>query len=1290
MRTAWPTATVVALTWLFGQVPTAHALDPSRAVHHYAQRDLGTREGLPQGSVESLAQTPDGYLWLGTQEGLARFDGVRVRVYDRRTTPELRHNRVFALAVDPAGTLWIGSEGGGLARMRDGTFTAIAGLTTESIDSIACAGDGSVWATSQRRLVRVVDDTARLATAADGWTGEARALTIAPDGTLWLASADLRVAHRTPDGFRELAPPQADERARSLLVAQGGAVWLGTSHGLWRHDGAWSRVLTDEEIVELRTDRDGNLWAATATAGVLRRTQAGTWQRHDHTTGLGNDFIHDLLEDREGDLWIGTQDAGAQRLADPPFVTFSQRDGLPRDIVWPVLSSKTGEADALWFGTNAGGLVHHHAGIFKTRTRADGLRDDSVQALHEDPDGTLWIGTRDGTLHKLSNDTITVRLEPEDLGRAAISAISRDHDGALWLGQRGRGLSRLADDQLTRFTPADGFHGDSVFSIHPDRRGRLWVASAGQGLHVREHGGFRRYTTADGLAHDIVNVIHEDLASDDTLWIGTYGGGLSRWQSGRLTAISSRHGLFDDAVFQILDDTAGNLWISCNRGVYRVAKSELHAVADGRADRLTVTPFAEADGMRSRECNGANMPAGARTRDGRLWFPTVAGLAMIDPARVAPPAAPPPPRIETILLDGARTDAGPSLTLAPGSERLEIAYTAPGLRDPDRLRFRYMLAGFDRDWVDAGPDRVAHYTRLPPGSYEFKVAASAGGPWTEVTTPYAISQSPHLWETTWFRVGMALLGLAAIAGLMRLRLVQIRRRNRTLERLVAEKTETLRQAQERITDLIASSAEAGRDLTTWTTNHAIDLAAAIEAEALDVWRLSGDAFTPLSSGTGPPPPRSAVTGPGLHTIADHTIAGVVAPGGAVCGALVVRGKRRAWQDSERRLLVGFAHQLGGAIELERLTAELAEAQARRLRDRALLGGHALGVCPACGRCSADPTLPCAVDGHKLDVETLPPVIDERYRLTRRIGRGGMGQVFAADDLRLTREVALKVVATEHFSDPQTRARFDHEARIVAQIQHPGVVTVHDSGELSTGAGYLVMEILRGADLGRVLATFGRGRPDQIATLVRQGAAALAAAHARGIVHRDIKPGNIFLGADDRGLTVRLLDFGLAKSLQSDNALTRTGTLLGTPLYMSPEQVQSRGVGPRSDLYAFAAVCHEALVGERLVRASEFTAICLEVLQTEPPPPSQFLPDLDPRVDAAFAAALKKNPNDRPADLEAWAHDLADALLATRTDILGWPARLLTSDASGDAAAPTQSLAPHHAMEPTLERTGGFQ
>lgn len=1279
----------------------AAALDPSRAVHHYTRRDLGTREGLPQGSVEAIAQTPDGYLWLGTQEGLARHDGIRVQVFDRRDTPALAHNRVMALAVGDDGVLWIGTEEG-LTRMHRGRFTKLPGADREPIHVLVRASDGGAWALSRRTLLRVDEAGARPVGPDEGAPADARALALAPDGTPWVAGIDGRLYRGGATGFVAMpGPPPDDERPRSLLFTRDGVVWMGMTRGLLRgDDGAWTRELADEEdVLSLLEDRDGNLWAATQARGVLRRGDDGRWERHDRSAGLGNDFVHTLFEDREGGVWIGTQDGGAQRLSDPPFVTFTRRDGLPSDTVWPVLAGRGGE---VWFGTNDGGLVRLQDGEVTTFTTADGLRSDSVQSLHEDPDGALWIGTRDGTLHVRRDDAITVHADADRIGRTPIAAIARDRAGDLWLGTRGRGALRLADGVITRLGEPEGLTCGSVFTIHDDRKDRLWVGCSGEGLFMRPRGGaLRRITSADGLAGDIVNVIREDLDAEDTLWIGTYGGGVGRWRDGRLATISTAHGLFDDAVFQILDDRAGNLWISCNRGVYRVAKADLHAVADGQAARVTVTALDETDGMRSRECNGANMPAGARTADGRLWFPTVAGLAMLDPARVVTPPAPPAPLVESVLRDGARTLVDATVSLDPGVERLELAYTSAALDMPGRLRFRYMLAGYDREWVDAGAARVAHYTHLPPGDYAFRVAASAGGAWSELAAPLTVTQRPFFHETGLFRALLVVGAALLVLGLVRLRLLQARRREQQLERLVAEKTETLRRAQERITDLLASGADAARDPSRWATAHAAQLTAALSARAIDVWRLSGDVLVALSECTGEPPAVAAALAArdGPRAFDGVDVAAVLAPGGAVCGAVVIHDKAAPWLDSERRLIVSFAYQLGGAIELARLQTELAEAQARRLRDRAAMtsADDRLGVCPRCGACFTDITAPCPHDGAELDVAAAPAEIDGRYRLTRRIGGGGMGQVYAAEDRRLAREVAVKIIGTEHFSDPRARQRFDHEARIVAQIQHPGVVALYDSGELTNGSGYLVMELLRGADLARVLATHGRGRTAQVAALVRQGAAALAAAHARGIVHRDIKPGNIFLARGGPALDLRLLDFGLAKSLHSAEQLTRTGTLMGTPSYMSPEQIRGDEISPASDLYAFAVVCFEALVGRRVVEATEFTAICLEIAQAQAPAPSTLRPGLSARVDACFAAALAKHPALRPPSIVAWAEELAAALddsSADDDDDDGWPTQV-QGDGPGGLAPQDAATAPaaipstvEHRLPDTIESLPG--
>jgi serine/threonine protein kinase len=317
----------------------------------------------------------------------------------------------------------------------------------------------------------------------------------------------------------------------------------------------------------------------------------------------------------------------------------------------------------------------------------------------------------------------------------------------------------------------------------------------------------------------------------------------------------------------------------------------------------------------------------------------------------------------------------------------------------------------------------------------------------------------------------------------------------------------------------------------------------------------------------------------------------------------------------------------------------------------------LRVCPSCWRCYDQRAEKCEADGASLQpLEALPFRIAGRYRMVRFVGEGGMGTVYRAHDERLAREVAVKVLRGEHFNNPTLRARFEHEARAVARIDHPGVIAVYDSGENEDGSLYIVMEWLSGVDLGQLLASCGPGTPREVAELLRQGAAALGAAHRAAIVHRDIKPENIFLSpAPGGGLRVKLLDFGVAKELAGESAsLTQTGIVIGTPLYMAPEQVRGDPVGPRCDLYSFAAVAYEALCGRRVTAASDYVRILMAVVDEQPPPSiSSALPDAPAEVDHAFARALAKRPDARPGDVEEWVGSFVDALERMPARAAGW-------------------------------------
>ncbi|MFO7692458.1 MAG: serine/threonine-protein kinase [Vicinamibacterales bacterium] len=504
----------------------------------------------------------------------------------------------------------------------------------------------------------------------------------------------------------------------------------------------------------------------------------------------------------------------------------------------------------------------------------------------------------------------------------------------------------------------------------------------------------------------------------------------------------------------------------------------------------------------------------------------------------------------------------------------------------------------------------------------------------------------------------------------------------------------LREAQDRISRLIASSPRASETVPEWSRSLAKEIGDAVGAEGIGIWEMEDGRLIPVSNDDLPPPSvddlHAAMSGAGSRFIerADGVMVPLAGMSGELCGALVVRGPGAGRSDSERRLLAGFAHQLGAALDMSRMRRHLAAAEQRRARTRREMqerGIATLQVCRACGRCYDHTAARCAVDEAPLESpRTLPYLLLNRYRFLRVLGQGGMGMVLAAHDERLGRDVAVKLVRAEHFNDQGMKDRFEREARAVARIQHPGVIGLYDSGELEDGTAFLVMEKLTGCDLSAVLRSSGRGTPAQVAVLVREGSAALGAAHRAGVVHRDVKPENIFLVDAPGGFLVKVLDFGLAKSMTLERGLTQTGMMVGTPRYMSPEQVRGEDLDAGTDVYSFAAVCYEALTGRQVVSGDDLARILINVCSEAPVAPSSIVPGLPPAVDPVFAAALSKDRARRPAGIELWGAAAARVLERLRPDpeAAGWPS---PGEVSPEGRSPqpgeTETVAPDRPSGP---------
>lgn len=799
------TSLICLLTALLALPSRAAALDPAKAITQFAHSVWQTRDGLPQNTISAIAQTPDGYLWLGTREGLARFDGLRFKIFNTESTPEIGHNQILSLFTDKAGALWIGTWGGGLTRLEAGRFTrftAADGLPSELVSTIFQDAQGRLWiGTDGGGLARLDGDRFTAMPSRDALGKHVRA--IAEDNAgLWIGS-DAGLAHLTPGGTLESFGPQqglAHRSVRTLLRSRGGVLWIGTEHGLNWMEGRtlWGfpdgRPLAHDMVFALREDRDGGLWVGTDAQG-LRRLHDGVVTSFTSQHGLSNNSVYSLFEDREQNLWIGTNLGGLNRLRDAPITPFTQREGLSNNYTRAIFQDAEG---SVWIGTEGGGINRLREGGLTTFTTKQGLSNDTVFSIAQDPSGVLWIGTDSG-LTRFENDRMQSVTRNTPMANESMLALAVSRDGSIWLGTFAAGLVRYHDGAFTAFDTTNGFPHNTVNVIHEARDGTLWIGTRGGGLSRYRDGHFTTFTTRDGLSDNLVFALHEDAAG--VLWIGTYGGGLNRLKDGRFTSIRRAQGLYDDVIHRIIDDGGGQFWMSTNRGIFRARQAELDAVADGTAAAITSVAYGPRDGMRNAECNGGGS-SGARTRDGRIWFPTIAGAVSFNPQQLGTSAPAPPVVIEEVLVDGRPVEPRPALTMPSSAQTLAIDFTAMSLIAPESLRFRYRLEGLEDDWVEADGRRTAYYSKLPPGRYQFRVIASSrDGVWGDAGATLALAVAPTWYETAWFRGGVVLM-LALIGPLLyRARVAHLIAQKASLERIVAERTAELAEANARLVRL---------------------------------------------------------------------------------------------------------------------------------------------------------------------------------------------------------------------------------------------------------------------------------------------------------------------------------------------------------------------------------------------------------------------------------------------------------------------------------------------------------
>ena len=798
------------------------------------------QQGLPSDRVRAVLQTRRGYLWVATFNGVARFDGVRFRVFNDANTPALRNSLVSCLFEDDRGRLWLGSDTGEITWRDETGFHALTitnNWPTFPIVRFAQSADGTLWALNRNGFMLRIRDL-----AAEGILGnEAGPLysDVVRDtaGQVWAIRYGGTVV-RLNAGQEALAEDTPKESAgfRTIAPARRGGLWIRDEDrlrrwlkGKWVEDRGrhhWGK----RQAVVLYEAATGAVWVGTREDGLFMVAPDHSEFHINSANGLAHDFVSCIGEDREGNLWVGSDGGGLERLRRRALFMVSPPD------LWqhrPILSVSPALGGGLWVGTQGAGVYRFQDAHFTHLDTSNAPTAKEVRTALEDRRGRLWVGTEvrervmDGLLVQDPSGRLSVGspggglllgennqlrpfadAEPRIIMPSLFFAMYEDRQGVVWMGTPD-GLLRLQQDHWSKLGAE--LYRPEVRCITETPDGALWIGMRGGGIARYRDGRFTQFLHDQGMPYDYVWAILGD--SSGWVWIGTPGAGLIRERAGHFDRFTVRQGLPSDFICSILDDAHGHLWIGSYGGIFKVAKADLEQCAAGAVSSVSCFVLDNSDGLASLEMAGGNQPAACATPDGRLWFATSGGLAMVDPARIRTNALPPPVQLEEVLVDGKplfepsdgggapstlgrrlpgrwreaaskatpegdEQGTGPVLVLRvpPGSSQVELRYTALSFCAPQRVRFRYRLEPVDAVWVKAGPRRSAYYSHLAPAHYRFQViACNNDGVWNETGAQVALAVLPRFWQSWWFIPGCWLSGVCLVgAGVI----TTLRRRHR--------------------------------------------------------------------------------------------------------------------------------------------------------------------------------------------------------------------------------------------------------------------------------------------------------------------------------------------------------------------------------------------------------------------------------------------------------------------------------------------------------------------------------
>jgi ligand-binding sensor domain-containing protein/signal transduction histidine kinase len=795
----------LTVSWL---VLATSARSLAEAPINYTSRTWQMQDGLPEETVQSFAQTKDRYLWIGTTGGLLRFDGERLVLFDRDNTSAFTDNNVFSLTVTTDDALWIATEGGGLIRYKDGGFRRFSGkdgLLNDFVRAVYQDSKGRIWIGTDNGLFRFLGDRIERVDNADGIPPIAvHAIHEDNEGRLWAGGSKLFSLKGTAYQEYRLAGEGSQNRVKSIAQTRDGTMWVGTIGGLYKKASGYDSFRRVQEtsgtVRFLQETSDGTLWIGTIGHGIYK------YWRHAFTQitapgSLPSNTALSLFEDIENNIWVGTQ-AGMLRLSKTPI----------RTVVLPDAGDYDAETvyedhnDDLWIA--AANLFRFHNGR-ATRVRFPGITGVRVRNVFRDNQGALWIGTEGRGVFRQSGTQLAHYMVKDGLVNNFVRAFLEGRDGSIWIATD-EGVSRWHDSRFTNYQERDGLCYFSTRTLAEDSQGDIWIGTDRGVSHLRG-ANFSKDAVTEALRHEKIWAIRED--SEGGLWFGSRTGGLYRWRFGKLTHFTTAQGLASNSIYELLEDRRGNFWISGPNGISVISRQQLDEIAEDPSHPLFLTLYGISDGLETTQMYGAEKPGGVVTSQGEVWFASNKG-----PVRVSlnptPPAGPAPVVIDFVLADGIQAQDLRRISLTPDNAKIEMHYSVIQLRSQEQVRFRYMLEGFDKAWTDASSRRVAYYTNLPPGRYQFRVAAfEMSDPRQIAETSIEIIQGPHFYRTAWF-LGCCLLLLAAtVWGGHKFRMRQVHSRFQAVlterNRLAREMHDTLIQGCAGVSALLEAHSSLG-------------------------------------------------------------------------------------------------------------------------------------------------------------------------------------------------------------------------------------------------------------------------------------------------------------------------------------------------------------------------------------------------------------------------------------------------------------------------------------------------